>query len=65
MNCQKIGPSLSPSSTSPCETKRRIDSPPSASIFRLVQKREALTVKTKPSGVVFAQPSKVAGLKVE
>jgi len=42
-----------------------IDSPPSHRIRRLVQKRDALIVKTKSSGVRFAQSAQVAGFWVE
>ncbi len=49
----------------PWPTKRATDSPASASTLRLVQKREALSVKTKPSGTDWAQFSNVAGLNPE
>ena len=65
MNCQLIGPSRSLSSTRPWSTKRRTDSPASASTRRLVQKREAFTANTKPSGVSSRHLAQLAGLKVE
>ena len=65
MNCHRIGPSLSPSSVSPCCTNRVTDSPASASTLRFVQKRDALTVNMKSTGTVAAQAAQLAGLNVE
>ena len=56
-----IGPSLSPSSDMPCPQKRAIDSAPSASTRRVVQKRDALAVNMKPSGTVWPHFFQVAG----
>ena len=44
---------------------RATDSPASARILRLVQKREAFTEKTKPSGVSSRHLRQLSGLKVE
>ena len=60
-NCQTIGPSLSPSSAMPLAKKRSIDSPASPSTLRLVEYCEALTLKTKPSGVASRHLAKLAG----
>ena len=65
MNCHRMGPSLSPSSTMPWVTNRVTLSLASASTLRLVQKREAFRVSTKPSGVSARHLAKVAGLKPE
>jgi hypothetical protein len=42
-----------------------MDSPASASTFRLVVKREPLTEKTKSSGVSSCHLRQLSGLKVE
>ncbi len=65
MNCQFTGPSRSLSSTMPWAKKRWTDSPASASTRRLVQKREAFTAKTKPSGVSSRHFAQLVGLKLE
>ena len=41
--------------------KRSMEVPDSASTLRLVQKREAFSEKTKPSGASAAHLAKVAG----
>jgi hypothetical protein len=64
MNCQTIGPSFGPSSAMPLPMKCAIDGPASASTRRLVAKRCAFSVKTKPSGVSARHLAKLAGLKV-
>ncbi|MCY1360573.1 hypothetical protein D9M69_472050 [compost metagenome] len=64
MNCQTIGPSLSPSSATPLSMKRWIDSPAVASTLRLVVKREAFIENMKSSGVSSRHLRKVSGLKV-
>ena len=64
MNCQTSGPSLLPSSLIPLPTKRRMDSPASASTRRLVVKRLAFSENTKLSGVSARHFSKVSDLKV-
>jgi hypothetical protein len=64
MNCQTIGPSLSPSSATPLSMKRLIDSPAVDSSLRLVAKREAFSENTKSAGVSSCHLRKVSGLKV-
>src|SRR5271163_4883391 len=60
-NCQLIGPSLSPSSSTPLAKKRDIESPASASRRRLVAKRGPFTAKTKSSGVSSRHFMKLSG----
>ncbi len=65
MNCQLIGPSRSPSLPRPWPTKRATASVAVANCLRLVQKRDALIEKTKPSGVSSRHLVQLSGLKVE
>ncbi len=51
-NCQRIGPSLSPSSDTPEPRKRCTDSPASASTLRLVDEADGLQRKDKTVGRV-------------
>ncbi len=65
MNCQLIGPSRSLSSCRPWVMNFSIESFASVSFLRLVQKREAFTANTKPSGVSSRHLAQVSGLKPE
>jgi len=65
MNCQLIGPSRSRSSESPCVANFAIESAAPASSRLFVQKRDALTENTKPSGVSSRQRIQLGGLKLE
>ena len=49
-NCQRIGPSLTPSSVTPLSKNLAIEGPASARFVRLVTQRDPLTEKTKSSG---------------